>query len=99
MITVSDVDRLVVKDDAAAARLWPRLGRRVRKTYLEDRDRWIAFRRQVEAGQTLPASTLAAERKVFSGWARAFDVARSLLPLATKMYFWPSIKALGWLPP
>jgi len=75
VITVSDVDRLVVKDDAAAARLWPRLGPRVRKTYLQDRDRWIALRRQVEAGQTLPASTLAAERKVFSGWARAFDVA------------------------
>jgi hypothetical protein len=75
MTSVPEIDRLVVSDDAIAARLWPRLGPRVRKTYLDDRDRWIALRRQVEAGATLPAATLAAEHKVFTGWARAFRAA------------------------
>src|SRR4051812_30172690 len=75
MSTVAEVDRLVVSDDAVAARLWPRLGPRVRSTYLADRDRWIALRRTVEGGATLSASTLAAQRKVFAGWSRAFSAA------------------------
>ena len=41
MITVAEVDRLVVSDDAVAARLWPRLGPRVRSAYLADRDRYV----------------------------------------------------------
>jgi hypothetical protein len=75
MITVAEVDRLVVSDDAVAARLWPRLGPRVRSAYLADRDRWIGLRRSVEGGATLSASTLAAQRKVFAGWSRAFSAA------------------------
>jgi hypothetical protein len=75
MITVAEVDRLVVADDAVAARLWPRLGPRVRSAYLADRDRWIGLRRSVEGGATLSASTLAAQRKAFAGWARAFSAA------------------------
>jgi hypothetical protein len=75
VITVAEVDRLVVSDDAVAARLWPRLGPRVRTTYLADRDRWIGLRRSVEGGATLSASTLGAQRKVFAGWARAFSAA------------------------
>ena len=75
MITVAEVDRLVVSDDAVAARLWPRLGPRVRSAYLADRNRWIGLRRSVEGGATLSASTLAAQRKAFAGWARAFSAA------------------------
>jgi len=75
MITVAEVDRLVVADDAVAARIWPRLGPRVRSAYLADRDRWIGLRRSVEGGATLSASTLAAQRKAFAGWARAFSAA------------------------
>jgi hypothetical protein len=75
MITVAQVDRLVVADDAVAARLWPRLGPRVRQAYTADRDAWIVLRRKVDAGETLPASTLAAQHKAFSGWSRAFRVA------------------------
>jgi hypothetical protein len=80
VITVAEVDRLVVSDDAVAARLWPRLGPRVRSTYLADRDRWIGLRRTVEGGATLSASTLAAQRKVFAGWARAFGAAGRARP-------------------
>ena len=75
MTSVSEIDRLVVSDDAVAARIWPRLGSRVRRAYLDDRDGWVVLRRKVEAGATLPAATLAAEQKVFTGWARAFRVA------------------------
>jgi hypothetical protein len=75
MITVAEIDRLVVADDAVAARLWPRLGPRVRSAYLADRDRWIGLRRSVEGGARLSASTLAAQRKAFAGWARAFSAA------------------------
>jgi len=75
MTSVVEIDRLVVSDDAVAARLWPRLGPRVRRAYLDDRDRWIALRRKVETGATLPPTTLAAEHKVFAGWARAFQAA------------------------
>ena len=75
MTTVRQVDGLVVADDAVAARLWPRLGARVRQTYLVDRDGWVQLRRRVEAGETLSASTLVAQHKVFSGWARAFHAA------------------------
>jgi hypothetical protein len=75
MITVAEIDRLVVSDDAVAAHLWPRLGPRVRSAYLADRDRWIGLRRSVEGGATLSASTLAAQRKAFAGWARAFSAA------------------------
>src|SRR5215471_8904767 len=77
MITVAQIDGLVVADDAVAARLWPRLGPRVRHAYTADRDRWIVLRRKVDVVETLPASTLAAEHKVFSGWARAFRAASS----------------------
>jgi hypothetical protein len=80
MITVREVDGLVVADDAVAARLWPRLGARVRKAYLADRDGWVGLRRRVEAGEVLPASTLVAQRKVFSGWARAFHAAATARP-------------------
>jgi hypothetical protein len=80
VITVAEVDRLVVSDDAVAARLWPRLGPRVRSTYLADRDRWIGLRRIVEGGATLSASTLAAERKIFAGWSRAFSAAGRARP-------------------
>ena len=75
MTSVTEIDRLVVSEDAVAARLWPRLGPRVRTAYLNDRDGWIALRRKVEAGATLPPATLAAEHKVFTGWARAFRAA------------------------
>ena len=75
MTSVREIDRLVVSDDAIAARLWPRLGSKVRSAYLGDRDGWVALRRTVEAGAPLPPSTLAAQRKVFAGWARAFRAA------------------------
>lgn len=75
MTTVKQVDSLVVNDDAVAARLWPRLGPKVQRAYLGDRDRWIGLRRRVESGQTLSQSTLVAEQKVFAGWARAFRAA------------------------
>jgi len=75
MTSVSEIDRLVVSDDAVAARIWPRLGPRVRRAYLDDRDGWVVLRRKVEAGATLPAATLAAEHRVFIGWARAFRMA------------------------
>jgi hypothetical protein len=77
MITVQQIDRLVISDDAVAARLWLRLGPRVRTAYTADRDGWVVLRRKVEAGETLPASTLASQHKVFSGWARAFRAASS----------------------
>ncbi len=75
MSTVRDIDRLVVRDDAVAARLWPRLGPRVRDAYVHDRDAWVVLRRTVESGGSLPAETLVAQQKVFSGWARAFRAA------------------------
>ena len=75
MITVRDIDRLVLSDDAVAARLWPRLGPKVRDAYLHDRDARVVLRRTVESGGSLPVTTLAAQRKVFSGWARAFRAA------------------------
>ena len=75
MTTVREIDRLVVSDDAFAARLWPRLGPKVRDAYLHDRDAWVVLRRTVEAGASLPAATLAAEQKVFLGWARALRAA------------------------
>ena len=71
MTSVRDIDRLVVSDDAVAAQIWPRLGSKVRGAYLGDRDGWVALRRTVEAGATLPPATLAAQHKVFAGWARA----------------------------
>jgi hypothetical protein len=73
--TVAEVDRLVQSDDAVAARLWPRLGPKVRDGYLHDRDAWIAVRREVDAGKKPSAETLAAHRKAFTGWARAFHAA------------------------
>lgn len=80
MITVRQVDSLVVADDAVAARLWPRLGARVRQAYIADRDGWVRLRRRVEAGEVLSQATLAAQRKVFSGWARAFHAAGTTRP-------------------
>jgi hypothetical protein len=73
--TVADVDRLVQKDDAVAARIWPRLGPKVREAYLHDRDAWIAVRREVDAGKEPSAEALAASHKAFGGWARAFHAA------------------------
>jgi len=75
MTSVPEIDRLVVSDDAVAARLWPGLGPRVRRAYLDDRDGWVVLRRKVEGGATLPPVTLTAEHKVFTGWARAFRAA------------------------
>ena len=75
MTSVPEFDRLVISDDAVAARIWPRLGPRVRQAYLDDRDGWVVLRRKVEAGATLPTATLAAEHKVFTGWARALRAA------------------------
>jgi hypothetical protein len=73
--TVAEVDRLVQSDDAVAARLWPRLGPKVRDAYLHDRDAWVALRREVAAGKEPSVQDLAAHRKAFAGWARAFHVA------------------------
>lgn len=75
MTTVAEVDRLVQSDDAVAARLWPRLGPKVRDGYLHDRDAWIAVRREVDAGKGPSSETLAAHRKAFTGWALAFHAA------------------------
>ena len=77
MITVQQIDRLVVSNDAVAARLWPRLGPRVRGAYTADRDAWVVLRRKVDGGETLPAATLTAQHKVFAGWARALHAASS----------------------
>ena len=74
-MTIADVDRLVVQDDTAAARLWPRLGPKVRAAYLADRDAWVALRRQADAGQPPAANVLAAKERAFAGWARAFRAA------------------------
>jgi len=87
MTTVADVDRQVNADDAVAARLWPKLGPKVRAAYLHDRDAWIAIRRDVDAGKQPSAQALAAQHKAFAGWARAFDAAakrpkRELTPAA-----------------
>ncbi len=75
MTTYQEIDRLVVADDAVAARLWPRLGPKVRGAYTSDRDAWVALRRKVDKGEALPGATLNAQHKVFTGWARAFHVA------------------------
>ena len=71
MTTVADVDRQVNSDDAIAARLWPKLGPKVKTAYLHDRDAWTAIRRDVDAGKQPSAETLAAQHKAFAGWARA----------------------------
>ncbi len=75
MITVQQIDRLVNGNDAVAARIWPHLGPRVREAYTADRDAWVVLRRRVDAGETLAASTLTTQHKVFSGWARALRAA------------------------
>jgi hypothetical protein len=72
MTTVADVDRQVNRDDAIAARLWPKFGPKVRAAYLHDRDAWTAIRRDVDAGKQPSGETLAAQHKLFAGWARAF---------------------------
>ena len=72
MTTVAEVDRLVLKDDAVAARIWPRLGPKVREACLHDRDAWIALRRQGDAGKAPSAEALSASHRAFAGWARAF---------------------------
>ena len=96
MTSVRQVDSLVVADDAVAARLWPRLGARVRQAYLTDRDGWVRLRRRVEVGESISASTLLAQHKVFSGWARAFHAAaparakRSRTPLAAAQAVGPA---------
>ena len=75
MTTVADIDREVNADDAVAARLWPKLGPKVRTAYLHDRDAWIVIRRDVDAGRQPSAQTLAAQHKAFAAWARAFHAA------------------------
>lgn len=75
MTTVADIDRQVNADDAVAARLWPKLGPKVRTAYLHDRDAWIVIRRDVDEGNQPSARTLAAQHKAFAGWARAFHAA------------------------
>lgn len=72
MTTVVDIDHQVNSDDAIAARLWPRLGPKVKTAYLHDRDAWTAIRRDVDAGKQPSPETLAAQHKAFAGWARAF---------------------------
>ena len=72
MTTVVDIDHQVNSDDAIAARLWPRLGPKVKTAYLHDRDAWTAIRRGVDAGKQPSVETLAAQHKAFAGWARAF---------------------------
>ena len=71
-MTMADVDRLVLQDDAAAARLWPRLGPKVRAAYLEDRDAWVVLRRRADEGRPPTAAALATKHRAFTGWARAF---------------------------
>ncbi|HVV51404.1 MAG TPA: hypothetical protein VHO06_17165 [Polyangia bacterium] len=75
MTTVAEVDRQVKSDDAVAARLWPKLGPKVRTAYLHDRDAWIAIRRDVDTGKQPSSDTLEAQHKAFAGWARAFHAA------------------------
>lgn len=72
MTSVADVDRLVVAADASVAHFWPRLGPKVRNAYLDDRNRWIALRSAPDKGASMPPSTLETQRRVFSGWVRAF---------------------------
>lgn len=75
MTTVADVDRQVNADDAVAARLWPKLGPKVRTAYLHDRDAWIVLRRDFDAGKQPSARALAAQHKAFAAWARVFHAA------------------------
>jgi hypothetical protein len=75
MTTVADIDRQVNADDAVGARLWPKLGPKVRTAYLHDRDAWVVIRRDVDAGKKPSVQTLAAQHRTFAGWARAFHAA------------------------
>ena len=77
MTTVADVDRLVVASDGAVAHYWPRLGPKVRTAYLDDRNKWIAIRNAPDGGANTPPSTLETQRRVFSGWVRAFKAVAS----------------------
>lgn len=74
-MTIAAVDRLVIQDDEAAARLWPTLGSKVRDAYLADRDAWIVLRRKADAGSPPSTKVLASSQRTFAGWARAFHVA------------------------
>ena len=71
-MTIAEVDQLVIQDDATAARLWPRLGPKVRAAYLQDRDAWTVLRRRADDGRPPTAAALAAKHQAFTGWARAF---------------------------
>jgi hypothetical protein len=75
MINVRDVDRLVISDDAIAARVWPVLGPRVRAAYTADRGSWVTLRQKAAGRELIPQGTLVAQQKVFAGWARAFRAA------------------------
>jgi hypothetical protein len=70
--TVADIDRLVIAADGAVAHYWPRLGPKVRTAYLDDRNKWISIRSAPDGGANTPASVLEPQRRVFSGWVRAF---------------------------
>jgi hypothetical protein len=85
---VADVDRLVVAADGAVAHYWPRLGPKVRTAYLDDRNKWIAIRSAPDGGAATPSSELDTQRRVFSGWVRAFKTVASR-PRAAK----PSARA------
>jgi len=88
-MTIAAVDRLVIQDDAAAARLWPRLGPKVRDAYLADRDAWVVLRRKSDAGTPPSPETLASRHRAFAGWARAFHVAGSTPRHATTAHSSP----------
>ena len=83
MITVSAVDRLVVQDDTALARVWSQLGERLRAAYAADRDGWVVLRRQATDGRAIDQPTLTAQHNVFSGWARALRLAGQRRPSTT----------------
>jgi hypothetical protein len=70
--TVADVDKLVVAADGAVAHYWPRLGPKVRNAYLADRNKWITIRQAPDAGASATPAVLETQRRVFTGWLRAF---------------------------
>jgi hypothetical protein len=95
MTTVADIDRQVNADDAVAARLWPKLGPKVRTAYLHDRDAWIVIRRDVDAGKRPSGRTLAAQHRAFAGWARAFHTASKRPSAVTAPAVAPAAAALA----
>jgi hypothetical protein len=99
--TVADVDRLVVAADGAVAHYWPRLGPKVRTAYLDDRNKWIAIRSAPDGGAATASSALETQRRVFSGWVRAFKAvgARPHAPRAAARTVTPAGQATAVPPP